>query len=63
MAMQMHTCVCVCVFITQGSLLFPQIFALGVGLSVAGCWGRGERGCVCSESVPLKGDQRKFWPN
>lgn len=25
-------CVCVCVSITQGSLLFPQIFALGVGL-------------------------------
>lgn len=57
----MHVCVCVYVFITQVSLLFPQIFALGVGpLSgwVLGSWREG--GCVCSKSVPLKGDQSEF---
>lgn len=27
-----NTCACVSVSVTQGSLLFPQIFALGVGL-------------------------------
>lgn len=58
---QMQVYICVC-YNTEFIAISPNI-CLGCR---AGQWlgvgGRRERGCVCSDSVPLE-DQSKFWPN
>ena len=58
---QMQVCISVC-YNTEFIAISPNI-CLGCR---AGQWlgvgGRRERGCVCSDSVPLE-DQSKFWPN